>query len=364
MTPPLPATLRLGARLAALALCALHAAPAPAQSLAGTPRTPLAPSSGDARRFHATLEATRFRALLDSDWQWKMQQFPERATAVGDHRYDDRLTDASPEAVARREEHDRAQLKALRHVDVDVLTGEDRISYDFALQVAQLAVDWQKYPAMHTRVISAKQGVQLGLPSMMDDFPVRTELDARHALARLKAMPQRIAQDIAWLREGKRVGWVTFKASLAQVPDQIDKLLAKPLADTPLLAPFTHLPADIPADRRTALQDEAAGVLQAQVAPAFVELRKVIVDELLPASPEDGAMSAYPDGEEVYKLFVREQTTLALDAKAVHEIGLAEMARIHAADRRGDEGGRLQRQLRRVRRPARARPEVLLHGRR
>ena len=330
MNPSSAALLLRPVRLAALALCAAHAT-APAQSLMGTPRTPLAPSPGDARRFHATLEATRFRALLDSDWQWKMQQSPEWATTLGDHRYDDKLTDASPEAEARRDEHDRAQLKALRHVDVDVLTGEDRISYDFALQEAQLAVDFQRYPALHTRVISAKEGVQLDLPAMMDDFPVRSELDARHALARLKAMPARIAQDIAWLREGKRLGWVTFKASLSQVPDQIDKLLAKPLTETPLLAPFTHLPADLPADRRNALQDEAAAVLQTQVAPAFLALRKVVVDELLPASPDNGAMSAYPDGDAVYKLFVRDQTTLSLDAKAVHEIGVAEVARIHAA---------------------------------
>jgi len=318
---------RLQRPFAVAALCACAAA-ALAQPLA-TARASLAPSPGDARRFHASLEATRFRALLDADWQWRMQQFPEWATALGDHRYDDRLHDASPEAVAQREQHAREQLKALKRIDLDALTGEDRISYDFALQDAQLAVDWQKFPAMHTRVLSAKQGVQLELPAMMQDFPVRTELDARHALARLKAMPQLIAQDIAWLREGKRVGWVTFKASLSQVPDQIDKLLAKPAAETPLLAPFAHLPADMPAERQAALRDEAATVLQTQVAPAFLELRKVVVDELMPVSPEDGAMSAYPDGPEVYKLFMRGSTTLALDAKAVHEIGLAEMARIH-----------------------------------
>jgi uncharacterized protein (DUF885 family) len=318
---------RLLGPLAVAALCAV-AAPANAQALA-TPKTSLAPAPGDARRFHASLEAARFRALLDSDWQWRMQQFPEWATALGDHRYDDRLHDASPEAVAQRDQHAREHLKALKRIDVDALTGEDRISYDFALQDAQLAVDWQKYPAMHTRVLSAKQGVQLELPEMMQDFPVRTELDARHALARLKAMPQLIAQHLYWLREGKRVGWVTFKASLSQVPDQIDKLLAKPVAETPLLAPFAHLPADMPAERQSALRDEATAVLQSQVAPALLELRKVVVDELLPVSPEDGAMSAYPDGVEVYKLFMRGSTTLPLDAKAVHEIGLAEMARIH-----------------------------------
>ena len=314
---------------AAVALCALPVAVVVAQPALGVPvRSPLAPSSGDAGRFHATLEATRFRQLLDAAWETRMREFPEEATALGDHRFDDRLTDGSPEAVKRRQAQQRAFLKDLRRIDVDVLAGEDRITFDVALQQAELAVDLQRYPALDTRVISAKDGAQLELPDMMVDFPVHTELDAEHALARLQAMPRRIAQDIAWLREGKRLGWITFKASLAQVPPQIDQLLAKPAAESPLLDPFRRLPADLPADRRKALQDRAADVLQAQVVPAYLELRKVIVDELLPASPEDGALSAYPDGPEVYKLFVRESTTLSLDAKAVHDVGLAEMTRI------------------------------------
>ena len=315
---------------AVVALCVLPAALVLAQPVAVPARSPLAPSPGDAKRFHATLEATRFRQLLDADWETRMHESPEWATSLGDHRFDDRLTDASPEAVQRRQARQRALLKELKRVDVAVLTGEDRISWDFAVQNAQLAVDWQRFPAMDTRVLSAKEGVQIELPAMMEDFPVRSEVDARNALARLQAMPRRIAQDIAWLREGKRLGWVTFKASLSQVPVQIDELLATPAATMPLLAPFRRLPADMPADRRKALQDAAADVLQQQVAPAYLELRKVVVDELLPVSPEDGAMSAYPDGAEVYKLCVRENTTLALDAQAAHAIGVAEMARIDA----------------------------------
>jgi len=313
---------------AAAALCALPAALALAQPVAGTTHSPLAASAGDARRFHATLEATRFRQLLDADWEARMREAPELATELGDHRFDDRLADASLDAVQRREARERALLKDLKRIDVEVLGGEDRISYDCALQRAQLLVDKQRIPALRTRVLSAKEGLQLDLPAMMVDFPVRTALDARHALARLQAMPQRIAQDIAWLREGKRLGWVTFKASLAQVPVQIDALLAKPAAESPLLDPFRRLPADLPADEARALQDRAAELLQSQVAPAFAQLRKVVVDELLPGSPEDGAMSAYPDGAEAYRLFVREGATEALDPRAVHDIGLAEMARI------------------------------------
>ncbi len=327
------ATARQPGRLPAIALAAaLLPFATPAPHAAGLPHAPAAASTHAPRA--ATLpdaagQLARFHALLDADWEWQMQQSPEYATELGDHRYDDRLTDASPAAVERREAHDRAQLAALKKLDRGAFSGEERISYDFALYQAESAVEFQRFPALRTRVLSAVDGLQLGLPSTMRDMPIRSELDARHALARLQAMPARIAQDIAWLRAGKRLGWVTFKASLSKVPDEIDGLLARPVAENPLFDPFTRLPADLPEERRRALHDAAEATLRDQVFPAFVALRQVVVDELLPASPDDGAMSAYPDGAAIYKLEMRDQTTLPLGAQAVHDIGLAEVARLH-----------------------------------
>jgi uncharacterized protein (DUF885 family) len=311
----------LAAATAPPASAAAHATAAASAPVAAPRSAPVSPSD--------RAEAARLHALLDAQWQWLMQANPEFATRVGDHRYDDRLTDASPAALDRREAHEREWLAQLRGLHPRRLQGEDRISYDFALERAQLAVDWQRFPAKRTRVISAMDGVQLGLPALMRDTPIRSEADARHALARLAAMPTRIAQDIALAREGNRLHWVTFRASLAEVPKEIDGLLARPLPQSPLFDPFTRLPADLPAERRDALRAEAEALLRDQVFPAYRTLRQVIVDELLPASPENGAMSAYPDGAAFYALAMREQTTLVLDPKQVHELGLAEMARIH-----------------------------------
>jgi uncharacterized protein (DUF885 family) len=296
--------------------------------------TPAAKAVPEARAVAATAapapdaEAARLAALFEAEWQWTLEDEPEFATRVGDHRYDDRLADASPEAIARREAHQREYLAQLKAIHGDRLKGEDRISLDFALEEAQLDVDRQRFPALDTRVISAMDGVQLELPDVMRDMPIRTEADARNALARLAAMPRRIAQDIALARRGKDLHWVTFRASLGEVPREIDGLLGRPLEESPLFDPFTRLPAGLAPERRDALRAEAAKTLREQVFPAFRALRQVVVDELLPASPEDGAMSAYPDGAAIYRLAMREQTTLDLDARQVHELGLAEMKRI------------------------------------
>ncbi len=51
--------------------------------------------------FAADTSATRrLHALFDAHWQWAMRTYPEWATFVGDHRYGDRLHDASPAVIA------------------------------------------------------------------------------------------------------------------------------------------------------------------------------------------------------------------------------------------------------------------------
>lgn len=296
-------------------------------TLAGAPPA-LAASATPAATAAATDAAARFHAMLDEEWDWRMRASPEQASQLGDRRFDDRLSDNSREGVARVEAHQRDWLARLQRVDRDALAGEDRVSLDDALLEASRDVERQRFPALRTRRLSAMGGAHLWLPSLVEDTPLRDEADARHLLARLAAMPAFVDHDIDWLREGKRLGWVTFRASLERVPGQIDGLLARPLDQSPLFAPFTRLPADLPADRAERLRAEAREVITRRVLPAFASLKRVVVDELLPASPENGALSAYPGGADVYRLAIREQTTLDLPPERIHQIGLAEVARI------------------------------------
>jgi len=55
----------------------------------------------------STDAAKKLHALFDEDWQWGLQQYPEGATLLGDNRYNDRVTDYSPEAIERRKAHER-----------------------------------------------------------------------------------------------------------------------------------------------------------------------------------------------------------------------------------------------------------------
>ena len=84
--------------------------------------------------------AARLNAIFSDYWEWYSAQIPELATFRGDNRFNDRLTDASAEAVASRKAY-RAELAArLKSIDRTQLGGQDRISYDvFARELGSAA---------------------------------------------------------------------------------------------------------------------------------------------------------------------------------------------------------------------------------
>jgi uncharacterized protein (DUF885 family) len=278
--------------------------------------------------------ARQLGALFEAHWQWTMRNHPEWATALGDHRFDQRWTDNSDAAIAQREAHAREMLARVQRIARTQLSGVDRVSYDVFTHQQRMAVQAQQFPVLRTRVLSAMDGIHLGLSEVMKDMPMRSEAGARNLLARLSAYPARVQQDIALLKEGARLGWVTHQGSLARVPEQIDAQLADDVRQSPLFAPFKDLlttpNSELSPEQRAELAAAGERALIEKVQPALRELRRFVVDALLPRSPESGALSGYPGGTAVYAYAVREQTTTDMNVQAIHDLGLKEVARLRA----------------------------------
>ena len=67
----------------------------------------------------ATLGVRRaqLRDAIQAEWEYTLSTFPEFATYTGDTRYNDRLGDYSPDAVAKQVEHAKQQLKVFEAID-------------------------------------------------------------------------------------------------------------------------------------------------------------------------------------------------------------------------------------------------------
>src|SRR5690348_894248 len=95
-------------RMAAVALCMATAMPLPALAAGG--------------------ETAKLHAMFDEYWAWTKRESPEFATLLGDERYNDRLTDLSAAAIARRKAYVHALLARLRAVQPRGLSEQDAVS--------------------------------------------------------------------------------------------------------------------------------------------------------------------------------------------------------------------------------------------
>jgi uncharacterized protein (DUF885 family) len=101
-------------------------------------------------------------------------------------------------------------------------------------------------------------------------------------------------------------------------------------SSNPLFAPFLQMPASIPAAQQAAMRAEALTLVRDVLAPAYAQLLTMIREEYLPKARTTLAATAMPDGERYYQAMIRKYTTLDLTAQQIHDIGLAEVARIRA----------------------------------
>ncbi|WP_341712858.1 DUF885 domain-containing protein [Erythrobacter sp.] len=132
---------------------------------------------------------------------------------------------------------------------------------------------------------------------------------------------------IAKFREGMKSGVVETKLTIGIVIQQLDTMLAIPIADSQFMMPVKNFPADFSeADkpRLTAAYEAKTRELYA----VHTRLRDFLRDEYLAAARDSVGMSQMKGGEALYANMIQESTTLPLTADYLHELGLSEVARI------------------------------------
>src|SRR5580765_8835395 len=74
-----------------------------------------------------TERLTAQNALFEEQYQSDLRNFPERATAFGDYRYNDKLAEYSLAAIAQRNEIDRDFLSRLQAIPTNGFSDQDQL---------------------------------------------------------------------------------------------------------------------------------------------------------------------------------------------------------------------------------------------
>jgi uncharacterized protein (DUF885 family) len=261
-------------------------------------------------------------------WDRDMQERPEEASEMGDRRWNDKWTDMSLDAYARRDQHNKDVLAQLAKIDRKTLNKTDQLNYDLFQKRFQDRVEQYK---LHWFLMSFNQREG---PQTSDDLgsSLRFESvkDYSDWLARMRALPAHMDQVIALLREGISERMVHPRVIMERIPGQIDKQIVSDPTQSGFYKPFKHFPKTISAEDQQRLQKAAREAVEQQVVPAFTKFKNFFVSEYLPACYDKVGAWQLPNGAELYAHFVRSYTTTKETPEEVHQIGLKEVARINA----------------------------------
>jgi uncharacterized protein (DUF885 family) len=229
-------------------------------------------------------------------------------------------------ALARRgllelERHDRGKLSDAERVSADVMRW----------QLQRLVDGWAHRDYQFP--LQQFSGANVSLPNLMTVVhPVRDADDATSYLARLRLFDERMAEatELSAKRAGRGIRPPRFilQATIAQMRQFISPAAAKnPLVTT--FAERLEKVESLDADKRRALVEQAAAIVEAEVYPAWTTAI-VVLEAQLPAATDDAGLWRFESGDRVYADRLRQFTSTGKGAQEIHDIGLREVARLEA----------------------------------
>jgi len=275
--------------------------------------------------------------LFETSWQEDLADDPMAATALGDHRFDNLLTDMSPEAIAKRNQLGYTRLAALRKIPKEKLEKADQLNYDLFERETRIRIDEGQFKP-YLYAIRSIDGPQL-LPELAEVHPFQTVKDYDNWISRINSSGMYIDQWIVLLGQGAAERRTQPRITIAKVLEQIKPQLVTDPEASPFFAPFKKMPASIDAANKDRLIAAGKLAVQAVAVPAFQRFDKFFREVYLPASRDTVGVYDTPDGELYYKNRMKYYTTIDNpDAARIHNIGLEEVKRIRAEMEKTLEG--------------------------
>jgi uncharacterized protein (DUF885 family) len=266
--------------------------------------------------------------LCDEYWQGTLKAYPTTATALGDKRYDDRLSDNSPAGIAREEKRLQDVLDRAYKVEETKLSPTDRLTRSLLIQEVknQLASLSCRF---HEWVVDPLGGPQVDFMNLPDITRIETPLDAANYVARARAMTRYMDQHVANLQQGVKHGKTASRDAVTKTIQQLERLTESPVESLAVMSPArAEHPGWTPGDRQRFRKDLLTAV-DSGLRAALVRYRDFLRHELLPvARPQEKAgLSHLPEGVECYTKQILVHTSLEKSPQELHQLGLEQVTK-------------------------------------
>lgn len=280
-------------------------------------------------------------AKLDAWFEQKFNEAVSRSpmtlSYLGQKARNDEWDDPSRAAELEELGYTKQAMKELKEqFKRDELDASHQLSYDLFMRQGENAIEDDKWDG-YNYPFNQMFGTQSNIPTfLLNQHRIDNESDAKAYIARLNGINDYLGvivkQSQASAKKGIMPPRFVYDHVLRDANNVLSGLPLDPNADelNLLMNDFKKKveKLDLSDAQKEALYSEAMEALLTSVRPAYSNLVEVLEEQKAVATDDDGVWKL-PKGEAFYANRLNRMTTTDLTANEIHDLGLAEVARIH-----------------------------------
>ncbi|MBS0361612.1 MAG: DUF885 family protein [Proteobacteria bacterium] len=269
----------------------------------------------------------KFRAIYEAEWAWRKTEFPgERGENAA---INPKLGKVDAASQQRRLAHWQDVVRQVDAISEKDLSPPEQVNYEVYRDQIQTRINQQKFREYEKPFNSDSQfWSNLGFTASRT---FHTTQDYRNWIGQMRDIPRWFDDETVNMKAGLARGFTPPKATLVGRDKSVSNVSqAADVEHTFFWKPFEHMPQSVSPADQAALKAEARQVFEASVRPAYAKLLTFLDTEYIPHTTEVLAAEALPDGKAYYQAQIREFTTTDMTPEQIHQLGLSEVAKIHA----------------------------------
>lgn len=281
-------------------------------------------------------ESQKAHAFFDRIFDAKVAMSPEYQSYLGIKDDYSLWDDISEDADQENRDFAQQSLQQLKDsIEYPKLDGRTKLSYQLFEQYLQSDIDayqWRHY----SYPVNQMHGKHSGIPAFLINIhKVDSYDDALAYLNRLEGIRELLGQLTQKLRTHERAGVVPPQFVFDHLLSDCRNIISgKPFpgeGESAIYADFVKKvdALDIGDNKKNALKMGCEKRLMTSVMPAYESLIRFLEAQQLTATTDDGVWK-FPKGTEYYKYRLKRMTSTNMTPDEIHDLGLAEVKRIHA----------------------------------
>ncbi len=282
--------------------------------------------------------------IMDDAVDLILTSYPESASSAGldvgaRAGLKSKLTDRSAEGQAAIEANIRAMTKRLQAQDTDKLSADDALNIDVIRTIFETAVEGFDFPfgdvaSLNSNwsyrnspyAIAQNTGAFVEIPSFLDSsHSIATAEDADAYLARMEAYAGQLDGETERTRIEGGMGVILPDFLMEKTLGQLTGALDRDSASWGIVTSLETRASELGGNHG----EQARRIAEEIIRPAM-ERQVAVLEEQKARANSDAGIWAKPDGDAYYDWTLRASTTTTMSADEVHQMGLDELAALHA----------------------------------